>query len=74
MTIPEYEYLDDTPTTGGWPVLLKHLGFEIEYLAHSMCGGSCDEPEHQAAHLLNAGVIVHTDHWGAGTVRSLRHA
>jgi hypothetical protein len=27
-TLPDYEYLDDTPTEGGWPAFLEALGAE----------------------------------------------
>lgn len=32
MDWPEYEYIDDTPTEGGFYTFLYYLGQEVEYL------------------------------------------
>jgi hypothetical protein len=58
MAVPEYEYLDSTPTEGDVFVFLAALANEAQYLA----GESGTVPGH---------VSVGIDHWGAGTVRYL---
>jgi hypothetical protein len=58
-TLPDYEYLDDTPTEGGWPAFLEALGAEVDYLV----AGDLDA--------IPARFVVVVDDWDAGTVRRL---
>jgi hypothetical protein len=62
-TIPEYEYLDSTPTEGDIHVFVDALTSEVLYLT----GGDAE----CAVEALEEGVTVGIDHWGAGTVRYL---
>jgi len=56
-SVPEYEYLSDTPTTGGWATFLSCLAAEVDYLA--------------AGETVPRTFRVAVDSWGAGTVRYL---